>query len=118
MMAIKRLYLIAFGSIILWAQGCYYDNEEYLYPNSFGDLTTVTYLDQIQPIIAAKCAVSGCHVSGTGLAPLTNYAETSAVAVDGKLKTKVVIEQSMPPSGPLPTLERQQIQRWIETGNP
>lgn len=41
-------------------QGCYYDNEEYLYPSTAScDTTGVTYSGTIAPIMAAYC--NSCH---------------------------------------------------------
>lgn len=103
---------------IMMAQGCYYDNEEYLYADAGIGNTKITYDQHIQSIMNSKCATAGCHVAGTGVVALTTYEEVSAIAINGKMRTRVLVDQNMPPTGPLPTAERAMIQKWIETGNP
>src|SRR3954471_17929235 len=54
---------------------------------------TVTFNEQIAPIVYAKCA--GCHRAGeSGPFPLTNYQE---VARRGKLVAAVTASRYMPP---------------------
>lgn len=56
------LFLSSFVAALLSLQGCYYDNEEYLYPGTaLCDTTNVTYSGTIAPIMAANC--NGCHGS-------------------------------------------------------
>jgi uncharacterized membrane protein len=58
---------------------CYYDTEEELYPDSGSvvcDTISVSYANDIVPIMNAKCSYSGCH-AGTNAAagiPLETYA--------------------------------------------
>lgn len=56
------LLLSGLTAAIALIQGCYYDNEEYLYPVTAScDTTGVTYNGTVAPIMAANC--NGCHGS-------------------------------------------------------
>lgn len=47
--------------IIIFITACYYDNEEYLYPELpvLCDTTALSYISDIQPIIESNCIM--CH---------------------------------------------------------
>lgn len=100
--------------------GCYYDKEEILYPNSTIDCSSVnaTYATGVAPIMAAKCATSGCHnkQSVAGGLILESYSQVSAASA--KIRQRVVVEKTMPTSGPLPSNEIAIIKCWIDAGSP
>lgn len=98
---------------------CYYDVEEELYPQDPDCVTAeMTYEGEISTIINTNCAISGCHVAGTGRVDFTGYAGVSQVANSGELRQKVVIEKSMPPSKPLSACEIAKIEAWLNQGAP
>lgn len=113
----KSFYILIVLSLAM-LNGCYYDNEEELYPESFncnpGD---VTY-DIIKPIIDANCATSGCHVAGTGRKDLRTYQGMKDIMDDGRLNERVIVKQDMPPSGPLSKCYIAKIEAWIAQGGP
>jgi hypothetical protein len=97
--------------------GCYYDKEEDLYPARYCDLTDATYTNRIQPLVQANCAISGCHVAdGDGPGDFTQFDELKAYADNGELRTRVLDDQDMPPSGPLSSCDREIIRLWLEAG--
>jgi len=58
---------------------CYYDTEEELYPDSGSivcDTVSVSYANDIVPILNSKCSYSGCHAGANAAAgiPLETYA--------------------------------------------
>ena len=58
---------------------CYYDTEEELYPDSGSivcDTVSVSYANDIVPIMNSKCSYSGCHAGANAAAgiPLETYA--------------------------------------------
>ncbi len=112
------LLLFALGMLML--NGCYYDNEEELYPNSFCDTTNVTYAVTIEPIVRTKCAIPGCHVAGGGgNGDFTVFTNVIAKVNDGRFLASVRREagvRAMPESGPLPLCEVQKIEIWIANG--
>lgn len=114
------LLLFAIGLLLL--NGCYYDNEEELYPNSFCDTANVTYAASILPIIQANCATPGCHVAGgSGNGNFTVFADVAAKVADGRFLSTVRRESgaiAMPPDGPLRPCDLQKIEIWIANGAP
>ncbi len=76
------------------------------------------YAADIKPIMSASCIYSGCHEAGSSRGDFTAYAGLKAVADKGSLESKVIKDQSMPPSGPCSLDNRKQIQCWINAGAP
>lgn len=113
--------LIAFG-------GCYYDNEEDLYPQVIPcDTSNVTYSGTVKPIIDQYCI--SCHSQGnpSGNINLEGYTN---VAIAGDIVPGVygslygVISHysgnsPMPKNQPkLPDCKIRQIKKWIDEGTP
>ena len=100
--------------------GCYYDNEEELYPNSFCDTVNVTYSGSISKIIESKCATPGCHVAGgTGTGNFTVFSELKEQVDNGRLLPSVRREAEavpMPPDGALRACEVRQLELWVAAG--
>lgn len=115
----KRLKTSVLLSLLtgIIAISCYYDNVEELYPDGAPcDLDTVTYLNEIRPIIDKDCATSGCHVPGTGRKDLTTYEGVKDIVDDGRLVDRAIVRKDMPPSQPLSGCEMDKIQKWIDDG--
>ncbi len=108
--------------VIVMAQSCYYDNEEELYPFDVDcNLPpAVTYAGQIEAIIQGNCAVPGCHTgnSPTGGLFLDTYQQVKAVADNGKLTNRTIVQETMPPSSPLSNCDQEAIQVWVNNGAP
>jgi hypothetical protein len=100
--------------------GCYYDNEDELYPNNGGTVIdtsqTVSYAADIKPIIDGNCATSNCHVSGAQSPALTNYQQTQSNSA--RIKVRAVEQKDMPSSGPLSASDISKLQKWIDGGSP
>jgi hypothetical protein len=77
--------------------------------------TGVSYSADIQSVIASRCAVPGCHVSGTSVPSFTTYSAIAARAQNIKLRTG---NGSMPPAGSadLTAQQIQQIACWVDDG--
>lgn len=124
----KRKILIPFlFGFAMLASSCRHETD-------LSSLKQVSFANDIQPIIASNCAMSGCH-SGNGssggedeLFPLTTYEEVidegdvRAGDAHGSKFYQVIsnhtIENVMPPS-PYPPLSDNQIKLiylWIEQG--
>lgn len=115
----KRTLTFLFIGILPLLGGCQYDVEEVLYPQDPAcETIALSYTANIKQLADANCAVSGCHVAGTGRANLTTYAGLKQVADNGQMRQKVLVEKSMPPSGPLPDCELRQIDAWLNAGAP
>lgn len=84
---------------------------------SINVLTGTSYTSDIQPIIEASCAVSGCHVSG-GAAPFALTSVSSAQNHAAAIKTATA-NGSMPKSGtPLTQQQKDLIACWVDDGAP
>ena len=111
--------LIMLGIVIL--SGCYYDNEEELYPNQTSTTSTttpiaVTYSSDIQPLIASRCASSNCHESGATFPDLSDYSKLTANIT--RVEVRAIDEKTMPSSGPLSNADITKLQSWIDAGTP
>jgi len=115
--------LLSFILLVVFAQSCYYDNEEELYPfesENCDTLSVITYENKIEGIIQGNCAVSGCHtgVSPTGGLFLDTYQQVKAIADNGNLTDRTIVQQDMPPSSPLSNCEMEAIQKWVNNNSP
>lgn len=101
---------------ILALSACYYDNEEELYPTSGGgcDTTNVTYSGVVKGIMDARCAVSGCHVSGAQTPDLSTY--TGVKNNIDRVKVRALQEKTMPAASPLGDCDISKINTWINAG--
>ena len=114
-----KLYSILLSLVLILLTACYYDNVEELYPGGGPcDVSNVTYTLDIQPMIDTNCAISGCHVAGTGRVNLTTYTGLKNIVDDGRLVTRVIVQKDMPPSQPLSKCQMDKIQAWIDQGAP
>lgn len=103
--------------------GCYYDNEEELYPGRFCEVGVATdagyYAATVEPILQSRCAIPGCHVpGGTGPGDFNQYTEVKAKVDAGSFQQQVLQSRAMPPSGPLPSCELLKLQAWLDAGAP
>jgi hypothetical protein len=76
--------------------------------------TGVKFSTQVKSIIDTKCAISGCHVSGTANSNFTVFANVQANAVEIKQRTQ---NGTMPKGGDkLPQAELDLIACWVDDG--
>ena len=114
--------LIFFISLIaLFVSGCYYDNEQLLYPApAAGSCSSISakFSTDVAPIISSKCATAGCHnaASAAGGTVLETFAQISAKAV--RIRQRCIVEKTMPPGGGLSTSEIAILNCWISSGIP
>lgn len=111
----RIILIVIFSSAVI--SSCYYDNEEELYPKApLPDSLKVTYGSHIKDIMTTYCTSSGCHSVTGGASALTTYGSVKKMADNGKLEDRVLLQQNMPPSAPLPKHEQDLLKRWLETG--
>lgn len=111
---IRPLAILALSLPLL--PGCYYDVEQELYPGGFCDVSNVTWANDIGPLITTRCAVSGCHASGSSNGSITNYAEVSAGL--SAITNRVLVVKDMPKNSSLPPCDLKKFQAWVEAGAP
>ncbi len=107
------------GLVMLVFAGCYYDNEEELYPSpasptNIPDTVVVSYSATIAPMIATNCT---CH--SVGQSPnLTTY--QGVYNNRGVVKSRAVngTPKWMPAAGPMSQANRDSLAKWIDSGAP
>lgn len=107
--------------------GCYYDNEENLYPTGICDTVDVKYSNQVTYIITNKCfdchsnatqALSGSDESFEGYANISGYLATSQTSFLGSIN-HVAGYTPMPKDRPkLSSCELGTLAIWIQNGYP
>lgn len=119
--------LFYFILLLSFFSGCYYDNEEYLYPsvnqNYQCDTTNVSLTLAIMPILESKCLVCHGFTSAAGLGAginLETYSELKIFVNNGKLEGSVSHlpgYAEMPKgSSKLDNCSLAQISAWINQG--
>ena len=101
---------------LLWISSCAYESEEELFGPVNCDPQQTTYSQVIQPIIAANCALSGCHDGGNTLPNWTIFDNVQANAQLIKTRTS---NRTMPPSNASVNLTAQEIDDiacWVDSG--
>ncbi len=116
-----KLSLISMLVIVASLSGCYYDNEEDLYPGSQAcDLTNVTYTASIAPIFAASC--NSCHSAGSPSGNITTDSYAAVKTNISRIKGAVNHQSGfspMPQNGnKLSNCDLSKIDDWINQGMP
>jgi hypothetical protein len=118
---------IFFLMLLLAFSGCYYDNEETLYPQGICDTIDVKYSDQVIYIISNKCydchsnataPISGSNESYEGYANISAYLTTNTPTFIGAINHEVGTIP-MPKDRPkLTDCEIRTLEIWIQDGFP
>ncbi|MDX1905679.1 MAG: hypothetical protein SF053_01495 [Bacteroidia bacterium] len=121
-----KFFLALFLALALGLAGCYYDNEEELYPVLVGDpdpcdTATVTYATVIGPLLQTWCV--SCHTgsSAGGNIRLSTYDEIKTQALNGSLygvTAQLSGYSAMPKGGKLAACDIQRIKTWVDAGAP
>ncbi len=108
--------------MLIGMAGCYYDNEEDLYPNSGCDTTNVTFSGKVVPILQQNCYICHATAIANGGVILDTYAGVQVVVQNGKLWGSVNHESgffAMPKDAPkLPDCDLAKIKIWLDKGAP
>lgn len=78
----------------------------------------LSYMDEIDAIVQSKCAITGCHVSGTGLPDYTIFSEFQARANNspGGVRQRVKSDDMPRDRTPLSDEEKAALFCWIDEG--
>ena len=103
---------VIFGLVcaVLLLQSCTTDKYE------TDPCAEVSFLENIQPLVNLKCAVSGCHVQGFQPGDFTNYEVIKEKVTEGKLQRMVFELGIMPPVNKLSAEEMSLLKCWVENG--
>jgi|688.fasta_scaffold278096_3 hypothetical protein len=118
--SMKKVFVsvLAFAFLMVLSQNaCYYDNEVEQYGVVSCDTTSISFSQDVLPIINANCI--SCHVQGgvQSSSPLTNYNEIKGFS--DEIKNRVNgIGGIMPPAGPMSECNQSKIEAWVRAGAP
>jgi len=119
------IVLVASILVLMAASSCYYDSEEYLYPQTSGqcDTLNVTYTNSIVPLMQNYCL--SCHSNGQAAAfggniRLENYTDVKVRADDHRLLGSVAHENGYSPmpkgASQLENCKVTTIRIWVNAG--
>lgn len=123
--------LIPIGAILIFISfsGCYYDSQEFLYPqiNNSCDTTNVTFSGSVAPILSNNCL--SCHSNNSAAAfgnniKLQDYADVKLRVDDGKLIGSIKHTSGFKPmpypagNAQLESCKLTIIQKWVNAGAP
>jgi hypothetical protein len=119
----KLLKALSIVAMLVLLSSCYYDVAEELYPEKPDcDTTSVTFSNDIMPIINSNC--TSCHSgqAAAGNIKLENYNDISAAANNGSLLGVIRHEQGWSPmpkgGGKLNDCDIAKIETWVDQGTP
>jgi hypothetical protein len=110
------------AACLILITGCYYDNEEALYPelNAACDTVNVTFSATIAPIISNNCL--SCHSDANaafgGNVHLQSLADVMAISARIMPSIEQTGPKPMPPNGKLRPCSITQFRIWINNGMP
>ncbi len=114
---------IIMALLIFSTSSCYYDNEEYLYPNPTEcDVLNVTYSGTVVPILDNYC--NDCHSSNNPSDGIItdNYSDLQTIINDGRFSGVI---NHLPDYWPMPkggnklnACNLAKIDAWIDAGAP
>lgn len=112
-MKTKTLKVLSLSLLLLGA--CTYDNEEDLFGENNCN-SSISFTQNVQPIIAAHCSLPGCHISG---AQPPNFSQTSTIINRAASIRNRTQNRTMPPAASGITLTEAEIQTidcWVQQG--
>ena len=102
-------------SVLAMSSFCSCENKKDL-PVPADECAKTSYSKNVAPIISTHCAISGCHVTGFPPGDFTTYEGVHAQIENGFFQSKVLEQQSMPPSDSLNEGELEILQCWVDHG--
>lgn len=103
----------------LWLIALIACNKEEKTNNTTPEPCIASYTTDIKPVIANKCATTGCH-GHNGLANLNDYNILKERADNGNINKFVFELKMMPPTTAtqLTDAEKEKLQCWLKNGAP
>ena len=102
--------------------GCFYDNEEDLYPNITCDTSSLSYSQDILPILVSQCY--GCHsaAANNGNVNIEGYDNLIPYVQNNRLMGTIQHLDGFSPMPPnankLSNCNISKLQQWIDDGAP
>jgi hypothetical protein len=112
-------YLVAIMLMTTFIVACTFDKAEVPVPAPlYCDTLPATYSAHISVIISTNCTGPGCHQAGSSEGDLTTYFGVKQKASSGKLRQRVLVDKTMPPTGPLSREDIMRLECWLASGAP
>lgn len=116
-----NIFLFIIITLAFLVSGCYYDNEEELYPGSTDcDTSNVTYSQSLAPVFAANC--NTCHSGNSPSGNIRTDSYTSVKTNISRIRGAVNHESGYSPmpqdGGKLSDCDLTKIDTWIKQGMP
>src|SRR5439155_1224468 len=114
----SSVYWVTFLALLFIFMSCTKDVGLKPLPVPIQEPESCRYLDDVKPFVLAKCAISGCHVSGFPFGDFSLYDGLKARADNGRIKTLVFEDGLMPPASAekLTEKEKRQLKCWLDNG--
>jgi len=119
----RYIIAISFGILVLSLNSCTKESAEPI--DACETPATVSFSDDIVPLLESSCAYSGCHTVAFASGDFTAYAGVAEKASGGSLLARVVNVKDMPPSyapddkpQELSSCDIELFNSWIEAGFP
>jgi hypothetical protein len=113
------LFFLTMASLFI--SGCYYDNEEELYPVNTCKTNDMSYTGDVLPILQDNCYTCHDQASNLGGVTLEGYANLIDYVENGKLLGVIKHEQGfpeMPSVNPqLAQCQIDKIEAWVNQGS-
>ena len=107
-----KIWKLALPVIWVLAGSCTYDKE--VIPENLIECSEITYSQNVKPIIDSSCAISGCHIAGTGLPSWETLSTVQAFADEIKRRTEI---RDMPRGGGVLSIDEiTTIACWVDGG--
>jgi hypothetical protein len=123
-MKLKKISLLAFTSYIVFCCSCAKNNKEDLIGNASCDTASVSYTQDIKPILAASCNANGCHNASSAASGynLEDFSSLQPVALGSRFIGTIRHESgfsAMPKQADkLDDCKIKKIEIWIAEGAP
>ena len=106
--------------LVITMTGCYYDDEETLYPAGDCVTTDISYIDDIVPIIQQNCYTCHSAAVNEGNITLEGHGNIATYALNGRLLGAIRHSQGfvpMPQNAPkLNACNIAKIEQWVSEG--
>jgi hypothetical protein len=113
-------FLYALIIIGLFVSGCYYDNEEELYPENTCKTNDMSYANNVLPILTDNCYSCHNQASNQGGVTLEGYSNLKTYADNGKLVNVINHEPGFPEmpqnAAQLAQCQIDKIEAWVNQG--
>jgi uncharacterized membrane protein len=112
----QKIFYCALSLLALTAS-CTNKKESITPPaNEVCGATPTSFSNDVHVIFQTSCAKSGCHNAASGAGGVVLETYDQIISKIDRIQQRALVEQTMPPTGPLSTKDINTIQCWINSG--